>query len=198
MFDGCIYNHRELRANLEREGCTFFSDSDTEVIAKAWHRWGPASVERLLGMRRWSRFYLGEEPLLASVPTLDLGRPELLQEVLDDLNAFVIKPRGGSGGHGVVVCGDAHEDTLDSLRTALRRAPGTHIAQRTVTLSCVPAVVDGGRLAPRHVDLRPFTLTGRGWTRTLPGGLTRVAMDEGTLVVNSSQHGAAKDTWVLA
>jgi len=151
-----------------------------------------AHVEAMVG------FYLGEEPLLASVPTFDLGRPELLDEVLDDLGAFVIKPRGGSGGHGVVVCGDADEDTLDSLRTVLRGAPGKHIAQRTVTLSCVPAVVGGGRLAPRHVDLRPFTFTGRGWTRTLPGGLTRVAMDEGTLVVNSSQDGAAKDTWVLA
>jgi uncharacterized circularly permuted ATP-grasp superfamily protein len=142
-------------------------------------------------------FYLGEEPLVASVPTLDLGRPEVLEEVLDDLGAFVVKPRGGFGGHGVVVCGHADEDTCEALRAALRNAPSGHIAQRTVSLSRLPTVVGPGRLEPRHVDLRPFTFSGRGSTRTLPGGLTRVAVEEGALVVNSSQDGAAKDTWVL-
>jgi len=143
------------------------------------------------------RFYLGEEPLLASVPTLDLGRPELLREVLDDLRAYVIKPRSGTGGRGVVVCAHADEDTLAGVRDELRRAPQRHVAQRTVALSLHPTVTAEGRLEPRHIDLRPFIFSGTGWTRALPGGLTRVALEPGTLVVNSSQHGGGKDTWVL-
>ena len=143
------------------------------------------------------RFYLGQEPLLPSVPTLDLGRPERVEEVLDDLEGFVVKPRGGYGGHGVVVCVHADQDTREEVRAMLRSDPCGHIAQRTVTLSSLPTIVDGGRLQSRHVDLRPFTFSGRGWTQTLPGGLTRVALDEGALVVNSSQDGGAKDTWVL-
>lgn len=150
-----------------------------------------AHVEDMVG------FYLGEEPLLASVPTLALGRPASLAEVLDDLEAFVVKPRGGFGGHGVVVCAHADAADLDALRVELRRAPEGYIAQRTVGLSCLPTITDTGGLEPRHIDLRPFTFSGRDWTRTLPGGLTRVAMEEGTLVVNSSQDGGAKDTWVL-
>jgi len=143
------------------------------------------------------RFYLGEEPLVGSVLTLDLGRTAVLEEVLDDLDAFVVKPRGGFGGHGVVICAHADRGTRDELRAMLRRAPQGHIAQRMVSLFCLPTVVSPGRLEPRHVDLRPFTFSGRGWTRTLPGGLTRFAMDAGALVVNSSQSGGAKDTWIL-
>jgi len=150
-----------------------------------------ASVEAMIG------FYLGEEPLLGSVATFDLGRPEALREVLDDLEAFVVKPRGGCGGNGIVVCGHAEPHDLAALRATLRKTPGGFVAQRTVILSSSPTLVDPGCLAPRHVDLRPFTFSGRGWTRTLPGGLTRVAMAEGALVVNSSRDGAAKDTWVL-
>jgi uncharacterized circularly permuted ATP-grasp superfamily protein len=144
------------------------------------------------------RFYLGEEPLLASVPTYDLGRPELLEEVLDDLRAHVVKPRGGAGGRGVVVCAHADDDTLERLRDELRRDPGSYVAQRTVALSCHPTVGDEGGLEPRHVDLRPFVFSGAGWTRAMPGGLTRVALEPGSLVVNSSQGGGGKDTWVLA
>jgi len=143
------------------------------------------------------RFYLDEEPLLASVPTLDLSRPATLREVLDDLRGYVIKPRGGSGGRGVVVCAHADEDTLARVRGQLRREPKRHVAQRTVTLSCHPTISDEGRLEPRHIDLRPFIFSGAGWTRALPGGLTRVALKAGTLVVNSSQHGGGKDTWIL-
>jgi uncharacterized circularly permuted ATP-grasp superfamily protein len=142
-------------------------------------------------------FYLGEEPLLAAVPTLDLGRPETVAEVLDDLRAYVIKPRGGSGGRGVVVCAHARDSTLEEVRQALGREPGNYVAQRTVALSCHPTVSDEGRLEARHVDLRPFIFSGTGWTRAMPGGLTRVALEPGTLVVNSSQHGGGKDTWVL-
>jgi uncharacterized circularly permuted ATP-grasp superfamily protein len=143
------------------------------------------------------RFYLDEEPLLASVTTLDLARPELLAEVLDDLRAYVVKPREGSGGRGVVVCGHADEETLAGVREELRRNPGGHVAQRTIPLSEHPTISDEGRLEPRHIDLRPFIFSGAGWTRALPGGLTRVALEPGTLVVNSSQHGGGKDTWVL-
>jgi uncharacterized circularly permuted ATP-grasp superfamily protein len=143
------------------------------------------------------RFYLGEEPRLPSVPTLELGRPELAREVLGDLRAHVIKPRFGSGGKGVVVCAHADEKTLADVREELERNPGGHVAQRTVQLSRHPTITDEGRLEPRHIDLRPFIFSGRDWTRALPGGLTRVALDEGTLVVNSSQHGGGKDTWVL-
>jgi uncharacterized circularly permuted ATP-grasp superfamily protein len=144
------------------------------------------------------RFYLGEEPLLASVATLDLGRSETVAEVLDDLRAYVIKPRGGAGGRGVVVCAHADDETLERVRDDLRHAPQAFIAQRTVRLSEHPTISDAGRLEPRHVDLRPFIFSGPGWTRALPGGLTRVALEAGTLVVNSSQHGGGKDTWILA
>jgi uncharacterized circularly permuted ATP-grasp superfamily protein len=144
------------------------------------------------------RFYLDEEPRLLSVPTLDLCHPEHVDEVLDDLRAYVVKPRGGSGGRGVVVCAHADEETLAHVREELRRAPECHVAQRLVALSQHPTISDAGRLEPRHVDLRPFIFSGAGWTRALPGGLTRVALEPGTLVVNSSQHGGGKDTWVLA
>jgi uncharacterized circularly permuted ATP-grasp superfamily protein len=131
------------------------------------------------------------------VPTLDLGRPDLLHEVLDDLRAYVIKPRSGAGGRGVVVCAHADEDTLAGVRDELRREPRRHVAQRTIALSRHPTVTDEGRLEPRHIDLRPFIFSGAGWTRVLPGGLTRVALEPGTLVVNSSQHGGGKETWIL-
>ncbi|MEA2129504.1 MAG: hypothetical protein QOJ85_2395 [Solirubrobacteraceae bacterium] len=144
------------------------------------------------------RFYLDEEPRLLSVPTVDLGRPEHVDQVLDDLRSYVVKPRGGSGGRGVVVCAHADEETLARVREELRRAPECHVAQRLVALSEHPTITDAGRLEPRHVDLRPFIFSGAGWTRALPGGLTRVALERGTLVVNSSQHGGGKDTWVLA
>jgi uncharacterized circularly permuted ATP-grasp superfamily protein len=144
------------------------------------------------------RFYLGEEPRLPSVPTLDLCRPGHVEQVLDDLRSHVVKPRGGSGGRGVVVCAHADEETLDRVREDLRRAPECHVAQRVVALSRHPTISDAGRLEPRHVDLRPFIFSGAGWTRALPGGLTRVALEPGTLVVNSSQHGGGKDTWVLS
>jgi uncharacterized circularly permuted ATP-grasp superfamily protein len=143
------------------------------------------------------RYYLGEEPLLASVRTFDLGRPEVLEEALDRLEELVVKPRAGYGGDGVVICPHAEPADVERVRAAVRAAPQDHVAQELVDLSCHPTVVDGG-LAPRHVDLRPFVFLGPGGVASvLPGGLTRVALDEGTLVVNSSQNGGAKDTWVM-
>jgi uncharacterized circularly permuted ATP-grasp superfamily protein len=143
------------------------------------------------------RFYLDEEPLLASVETFDLGRPEILERALDVLDQLVVKPRGGHGGIGVVICPHAEREDVERLRAAVVEHPADWIAQRMVMLSTHPTVVDG-RLAPRHVDLRPYVFLGRdGEARVMPGGLSRVAFDEGALVVNSSQNGGAKDTWVL-
>jgi len=144
------------------------------------------------------RFYLGEEPRLASVRTYDLSRAEVLPEAIDRFGELVIKPRAGYGGDGVVICPHAEPADVERTRAAVLAAPTDYIAQDLIPLSAHPTVVDGA-LAPRHVDLRPFVFLGPdGAARVLPGGLTRVAFDEGALVVNSSQNGGAKDTWVLA
>jgi uncharacterized circularly permuted ATP-grasp superfamily protein len=144
------------------------------------------------------RFYLGEEPLLRSVATLDLNDPLALEQVLGDLRAHVIKPRHGHGGHGVVVCAHAAASELRRVEAKLRRpgAGAEYVAQPTVALSVHPTIVDG-QLAERHIDLRPFAFATRDAEVLAPGGLTRVARDAGALVVNSSQDGGAKDTWVL-
>jgi uncharacterized circularly permuted ATP-grasp superfamily protein len=143
------------------------------------------------------RYYLGEEPLLASVRTYDLGRPEVLEEALDRFGELVIKPRDGYGGEGVVICPHAEPADVERIRDAVVAAPEDHIAQELVPLSCHDTVIDGA-LEPRHVDLRPFVFLGPdGAAGVLPGGLTRVAFDEGALVVNSSQNGGVKDTWVV-
>jgi uncharacterized circularly permuted ATP-grasp superfamily protein len=143
------------------------------------------------------RYYLGEEPLLGSVRTYDLGRPEVLEEALDRLEELVVKPRSGYGGEGVVICPHAEPADVERTRAAVVESPEDYVAQELIALSEHPTVVDG-ELAPRHVDLRPFVFLGAGDTASvLPGGLTRVALDEGALVVNSSQKGGAKDTWVI-
>ena len=109
----------------------------------------------------------------------------------------MVKPRAGYGGDGVVICPHAERDDVERVRGAVQAAPEDFIAQELVTLSCHPTVVDG-ELVPRHVDLRPFVFLGaEGSASVLPGGLTRVAFDEGSLVVNSSQNGGVKDTWVI-
>jgi uncharacterized circularly permuted ATP-grasp superfamily protein len=143
------------------------------------------------------RYYLGEEPLVPSVRTFDLGRPEVLAEALDRLDELVIKPRSGYGGEGVVICPHAEPDDVERVRGAVRESPADYIAQELIALSEHATVVDG-ELVPRHVDLRPFVFLGLdGEASVLPGGLTRVALNEGTLVVNSSQNGGAKDTWIV-
>ncbi len=141
------------------------------------------------------RYYLGEEPALASVRTFDLGRPEVLDEALDRLDELVVKPRSGYGGEGVVICPHAEPVDVERIRGEVRESPADYIAQELVTLSEHATVIDG-EIVPRHVDLRPFVFLG-DTPSVLPGGLTRVALNEGTLVVNSSQNGGAKDTWVL-
>jgi uncharacterized circularly permuted ATP-grasp superfamily protein len=146
------------------------------------------------------RFYLGEEPILKSVPTYDPTQPGVLEMVLERIGELVVKPRTGHGGHGVVIGPHAKREDLDRTAAALRCTPELFIAQETVMLSRHPTVVTGGGLELRHVDLRPFAISGgeSGGVHVLPGGLTRVAFERGALVVNSSQNGGSKDTWVLA
>jgi uncharacterized circularly permuted ATP-grasp superfamily protein len=144
------------------------------------------------------RFYLDEEPLLPSVETFDLGRPEVLERALDVFGELVVKPRSGYGGQGVAILPHAEQWDVEAVRQAVLQQPTDFVAQRMVMLSSHPTVVDG-RLASRHVDLRPYVFLGRDdEARVAPGGLTRVAFDQGALVVNSSQNGGAKDTWVLS
>jgi uncharacterized circularly permuted ATP-grasp superfamily protein len=140
------------------------------------------------------RFYLGEEPLLSSVRTLDLSDDKVRDEALGSLAELVVKPRGGYGGAGVVVCSHSDPGELASLARDIERAPTDFIAQETVNLCTHPTVCDG-RLEPRHVDLRPFVF---GTGDVAPAALTRVAFGEGEIIVNSSRGGGAKDTWLAA
>ncbi len=142
------------------------------------------------------RFYLGEEPILKNVPTWRCREPEHLSYVLDNLSDLVVKEVHGSGGYGMLIGPKADKLALEAFREKLKRDPRGFIAQPTLALSTVPTHVEEG-LAPRHVDLRPFVLTGRDKIRIVPGGLTRVALKAGSLVVKSSQGGGTKDTWVL-
>jgi uncharacterized circularly permuted ATP-grasp superfamily protein len=141
------------------------------------------------------RFYCGEEPILSNVPTWELGKPDDLKYVLDHLAELVIKEVHGSGGYGMLVGPAASKDEIRIFRDKIIAAPEKYIAQPTLALSTCPTFVDSG-IAPRHIDLRPFVLSGTEITM-VPGGLTRVALKEGSLVVNSSQGGGTKDTWVL-
>ncbi|HMM82399.1 MAG TPA: circularly permuted type 2 ATP-grasp protein [Terrimesophilobacter sp.] len=142
------------------------------------------------------RYYLSEEPILPNVDTWRLEDPGALEEVLDRLDELVVKPVDGSGGKGLVVGPDATRAELDTLAAQLRKDPRGWIAQPVVQLSTIPTLVDDG-MRPRHADLRPFAVNDGNEVWVLPGGLTRVAMPEGQLVVNSSQGGGSKDTWVV-
>jgi uncharacterized circularly permuted ATP-grasp superfamily protein len=143
------------------------------------------------------RYYLGEKPLLPNVDTFRCWLPDELSHVLRHLDELVIKPVEGSGGYGIVFGPDATPRQLAAIRRRVRANPRGWIAQPVVQLSTVPAKIDN-RLAPRHVDLRPFAVNDGNEIFVLPGGLTRVALPEGSLLVNSSQGGGTKDTWVLA
>ncbi len=143
------------------------------------------------------RYYLGEEPVLPNVDTYRLEDPDALSYVLDRLDQLVVKPVDGSGGKGLVIGPQATDRELEDLGAAVRADPRGWIAQRVVQLSTCPTQ-SGERLVPRHVDLRPFAVNDGSKIWVLPGGLTRVALPEGSLVVNSSQGGGSKDTWVLA
>lgn len=142
------------------------------------------------------RYHLHEEPILPNVDTWRLEDPGALEEVLDRLDELVVKPVDGSGGKGLVVGPQASRAELAALRDRLRADPRGWIAQPVIQLSTIPTLVDAG-LRPRHTDLRPFAVNDGETVSVLPGGLTRVALPEGQLVVNSSQGGGSKDTWVL-
>jgi len=143
------------------------------------------------------RFYLGEEPLLPSVTTYDPDVPEQRDDVLDRIDELVIKPRTGHGGHGVVVAAHAEKDDVRAVTAAVHADPASFIAQETVMISTHPTVI-GDHLEPRHIDLRPFVFLADDEAHVAAGGLTRVALERGALVVNSSQRGGGKDTWVMA
>ncbi len=141
------------------------------------------------------RFYLGEEPILSNVPTYELSKPDDLKYVLEHLPELVVKEVQGSGGYGMLVGPAATKKEIEEFRLRILSAPDNYIAQPTLALSTCPTLVEQG-IAPRHVDLRPFVLSGKTVT-LVPGALCRVALKEGSLVVNSSQGGGTKDTWVL-
>jgi uncharacterized circularly permuted ATP-grasp superfamily protein len=141
-------------------------------------------------------FYLAAEPILKNVPTWRCREPEHLSYVLERLDELVVKEVHGSGGYGMLIGPRADQQTIAAFRAKLKAYPKNFVAQPTLALSTCPTCVEQG-VAPRHVDLRPFVLTGRDRVRIVPGGLTRVALTKGSLVVNSSQGGGTKDTWVL-
>ena len=142
-------------------------------------------------------YYLGETPVLPNVTTYRLGEPDQLEHVLGRMDQLVVKPVDGSGGHGLVIGPHASDEALYRLREKVVADPRGWIAQELVNLSTAPTYV-GTHLRPRHIDLRPFAVNDGNTIWVVPGGLTRVALPEGSLVVNSSQGGGSKDTWVLA
>ena len=143
------------------------------------------------------RYYLGVDPILPNVDTYDLSHVEQRELVFSQIERMVVKPSDASGGYGLLMGPSAREEDVVSTRAAVEENPRGWIAQPVVTFSTCPTVVDGGRIEPRHVDLRPFAVNDGEEIYVLPGGLTRVALPEGSLVVNSSQGGGSKDTWVL-
>jgi len=140
-------------------------------------------------------FYLGEKPILSNVPTWMCRKPDDLKYVLSNLKDLVVKEVHGAGGYGMLVGPASTRQEIEDFRQAVIANPSGYIAQPTLSLSSCPTFVNSG-VAPRHIDLRPFVLSGRE-VQMVPGGLTRVALKEGSLVVNSSQGGGTKDTWVL-
>jgi uncharacterized circularly permuted ATP-grasp superfamily protein len=143
------------------------------------------------------RYYTGEEALLPNVETWRCREPEALRYTLDNLDKLVVKLVDGSGGYGMLIGPTASKAEIEQFRAALTAEPARYIAQPTLALSTVPTITEAG-IAPRHVDFRPFVLTGSDGVTIVPGGLTRVALREGSLVVNSSQGGGTKDSFILA
>jgi uncharacterized circularly permuted ATP-grasp superfamily protein len=142
------------------------------------------------------KYYLDEEAILKNVPTRICAKPDELQYTLDHLDELVVKPVNESGGYGMIVGPHATATEREEFKEKLKGNPANYIAQPMLKLSRVPTIVDGDQIEGRHVDLRPYILSGRD-VYVLPGGLTRVALRKGSTVVNSSQGGGSKDTWVL-
>ncbi len=143
------------------------------------------------------RYYLGEEPILRNIDTWRLGDADAREEVLDRLDELVLKPVDGSGGKGIVIGPRATTEELDALRRRVLADPRSWVAQPVISLSTAPTLIDG-QVRPRHVDLRPFAVNDGNDVWVLPGGLTRVALPEGELIVNSSRGGGSKDTWIVS
>jgi uncharacterized circularly permuted ATP-grasp superfamily protein len=147
-------------------------------------------------MPRVIRYYLGEDPIIPNVQTHICREPEALRYTLDHLEELVVKPVGEAGGYGITIGPRASRQEIEACRAKLLADPANYISQPCISLSVAPTLVDDA-VEPRHVDFRPFAITGSS-TWVLPGGLTRVALRRGSLVVNSSQGGGSKDTWVIA
>jgi uncharacterized circularly permuted ATP-grasp superfamily protein len=175
--------------NAARAGYVTIANAPGNGVAddKAVYPFVPAMIE----------YYLGEVPILANVETYRLEDPEVCEWVVDRIDQLVCKPADGSGGYGLVIGPHATEQTLVELRAKVLANPRGWIAQQPIALSTAPTFVDG-RMGPRHLDLRPFAVNDGRDIWVVPGGLTRVALPEGSLVVNSSQGGGSKDTWVLS
>jgi uncharacterized circularly permuted ATP-grasp superfamily protein len=147
------------------------------------------------------KYYLGEEPILPIVPTYLTERPDDQRYVLEHLNELVVKPTNASGGYGMLIGPNSTQAEREAMRDSILQNPRGFIAQPTIALSRHPTFVEegeSGHFEGRHVDLRPFIIYDADEIKVLPGGLTRVAMRKGSLVVNSSQGGGSKDTWVLS
>jgi uncharacterized circularly permuted ATP-grasp superfamily protein len=142
------------------------------------------------------RYYLNEEPILKNVPTYQLAKDEERDHVFKNIREMVIKRTNGSGGYGMLMGSAADDKEIEEYKLEVLKEPRDFIAQPIISLSSVPCYMDS-KLQPRRVDLRPFALCGPGGIEIVPGGLTRVALKEGSLIVNSSQGGGSKDTWVL-
>jgi uncharacterized circularly permuted ATP-grasp superfamily protein len=143
------------------------------------------------------KYYLNEEPILKNVPTHQLGNPDEKDYVFKNMNKMVIKRTNGSGGYGMLMGHAASDEEIEDYKKEILKEPRNFIAQPTISLSAAPCYMQG-ELKPRRIDLRPYALFGPDGIEIVPGGLTRVALKEGSLVVNSSQGGGSKDTWVLA
>lgn len=176
--------------NAARAGAVTIANGVGNGVAddKALYPYVPAIIE----------YYLGEKPILPNVPTFDLMQTDQRLHVLERLDKMVVKPVDGSGGYGLVMGPKATDEELAKVAEEIQRDPRAWVAQPVVTLSTSPTVTPSGRLAPRHLDLRPFAVNDGRKVWVLPGGLTRVALNEGSMVVNSSQGGGSKDTWVLS
>lgn len=143
------------------------------------------------------RYYLNEEPILKNIPTYQLGKPDEREHVLKNIHKMVVKKTNESGGYGMLMGHAASDAEIEDYKKEILKAPRQFIAQPVISLSNAPCYING-KAQPRRIDLRPFALCGPGGIEIVPGGLTRVALKEGSLVVNSSQGGGSKDTWVLA
>ena len=142
------------------------------------------------------KYYLNEEPILPNVPTYELKDVETREYVFDNINSMVIKRTNQSGGYGMVMGNKVEEEEWEKAKAEIEADPRSFVAQPIIKLSTVPCFI-GGRLQPRHVDLRPYALYGPNGIQIVPGGLTRVALKDGSLIVNSSQGGGSKDTWII-